>query len=118
MRRMIDNKELNEEIGASGGTKWYKHEVAVKSDAPVDVSIVFYSMFGGSIKDTQLHLGLYPAIITQASGPSAPNTDYFLPALKIYTNGRIMLYYFNGSGKIAQYEFNKSSVNSDTVTAM
>ena len=114
---MIDYKKLKE-LEASGGTKWYKHEVKIASDAPVNVNVVFYSMFGDSLKDTQLSLGLYPAIITQASGPSAPNTENFLPGLKIYVNGRFMIYYVNSSGKITQYEFNKSSIDSDTVTRM
>ena len=113
MRRMIDNKKLKE-LEASGGTKWYKHEVALENHA----YIVFFSMFGDSLKDAQLSLGLYPAIIAQASGPSAPNTDYFLPALKVYVNGRFMLYYVGSDGKIKAYEFNKSSVNSDVVTRM
>ena len=117
MRRMIDNKKLKE-LEASGGTKWYKHEVEIASDAPVDISVVFYSMFGESLKDTQLNIGLYPAIITQASGPSAPNTENFLPDIKIYTNGRFMIYYVGNDGKIKAYEFNKSSINSDVVTRM
>ena len=117
MRRMIDNKKLKE-LEANGGTKWYKHAVQIASDAPVNISVVFFSMFGDSLKDTQLPLGLYPAIITQASGPSAPNTENFLPGLKIYTNGRFMLNYVGNDGKIKQYEFNKSSINSEVVTRM
>lgn len=111
-----DGKIAFKEI--SGGTKWYKHEVKVASDAPVNISIVFFSMFEDSLKDTQLPLGLYPAIITQASGPSAPNTEDFLPGIKIYTNGRFMLNYLGSDGKAKQYEFNKNSINSDAVTAL
>ena len=116
MRRMYSKGQIEDIVKetASGGTQWYKHEVSFSSH----VYILFYSMFGGSIKDAQLPINLYPAIITQASGPSAPNTDYFLPALKIYTNGRFYIYYVGSDGKIKQYEFNKSDIASDTVTAM
>ena len=114
MRRMIDNKKLKE-LEANGGTKWYKHEISLENHA----YILFYSMFGESLKDIQLSIGNYPAIVISASGPSAPNTDNFFPFIKIYTNGRFMLNYVSSDGKtIKQYEFNKSSVSSDTVTRM
>ena len=111
MRRMIDDKKLKE-LEASGGTKWYKHAVSMANHD----YIVFYSMFGESLKDIELPLGLYPAIVTQASGPTGANTDYFFPALKVYTNGRFYIYCVGPDGKNKQYEFNKSNINSDTVT--
>ena len=114
MRRMIDSKKLKE-LEANGGTKWYKHEVTLENHA----YIAFFSMFGEPLKDTQLTIGNYPAIIISASGPSAPNTDNFFPFIKIYTNGRFMLNYVSPDGKtIKQYEFNKNSINSDVVTQL
>ena len=98
----------------SGGTQWYKHEVSMANHDYIS----FYSMFGESLKVIQLGISLYPAIITQASGPTGPNVDYFFPALKIYTNGRFYLYYVGSDGKTKQYEFNKSNINSDVVTAL
>ena len=119
MRRMIDDKKLKE-LEANGGTKWYKHEVSIPigSTPGPSVYIAFYSMFGDSLKDAELPIRLHPAIITQASGPDAPNTDTFFPGLKVYTNGRFMIKYIGTDGKAKQYEFNKSAISSDVVTRM
>ena len=116
MRRMYSKGQIEDIVKetASGGTQWYKHEISLSNHA----YIIFYSMFGDSLKDSELNISFYPAIITQASGPSAPNTDNFLPGIKIYTNGRFMIYYVASDGKSKQYEFNKSNISSDTVTAM
>ena len=113
MRRMIDDKKLKE-LEANGGTKWYKHEVRLENH----VYILFYSMFGDPLKDIQLTVGNYPAIVTSASGPSAPNIDNFFPFIKIYVNGRFMINYLGSDGKFKQYEFNKSSISSDVVTQL
>ena len=122
MRRMYSKGQIEDIVKetASGGTQWYKHEVSIPigDTSGPSVYIVFFSMFGDSLKDAQLSLGRRPAIITQASGPDAPNTEIFFPGIKVYTNGRFMINYVGTDGKSKQYEFNKSNISSDTVTAM
>ena len=116
MRRMIDAKKLKE-IEASGGTKWYKHNVKISNPAmpAMTVSIELFSMFGGSLKDIELPNGSYVAIFTAAGGPSAPNADTAFPVLSL-TSGNFTIKYLGTDGSIQQYQFTKSSIKSDVVT--
>ena len=115
MRRMIDAKKLKE-IEASGGTKWYKHDIKIATSmGGMTVGIEFYSMFGGSLKDIELTSGAYPAIITAASGPSAPNADTAFPILNV-SGVDFILKYLGTDGSIQRYQFNKNSIKSYVVT--
>ena len=117
MKRMIDNKKLRE-IETSGGTKWYKHDVNIATAmAGMTDGVVFFSMFGESLKDSELPSGAYPAIITSANGPSAPNADTVFPILRVNaSNGKFAFVYLGTGATIQNYEFNKTSIKSDVVT--
>lgn len=112
MRRMVDNSEIE----ANSGTTWYKHNVNVATSmGSMTVGIELYSMFGESLKDVNLPNGSYPAIMTSAGGPSAPNADTAFPVLS-FSSGNFTIKYLSTDGKIQIYQFAKSSIKSDVVT--
>lgn len=102
----------------SGGTQWYKHDVNIATSmGGMTIGIVFYSMFGESLKDNEIPSGNYVAIMTSAGGPSAPNADTSFPVFNASNQG-FMFKYLGTDGTIQRYTFNKTSINSDMVTAL
>lgn len=102
-----------------GGTQWYKHNVSIANPSmpAMSIGIEFYSMFGESLKEIQLPNGIYVAIMTSAGGPSAPNADTAFPVLNV-SGANFMLKYLGTDGSIQRYQFDKSTINSDEVTAV
>lgn len=111
---------MQEDLGSiSSGTQWYEHNVNIANPTmpAMTVTIKLISTIKESLKDVQLPSGNYTAIMTYASGPSAPNADSAFPVVN-FINESFTFKYLGTDGTLQRYNFTKSSINSDVVTAL
>ena len=113
MKRMIDNKKL-EEIESSGGTQWYQHDITFKGG---DI-LKLVTIRQDAIKDGGWPMEHFPIIVVDYGGPDSFEYKYSFPLLIKNASTSLQISYVGSSNERATYTFSEKNIISEKVTAL